>query len=251
MKLKFINLNIWLGGKIFEPMFNFLKTENADILTLQEVQNGQADDLPDQLRSFNLLKEGLGYEYGYFAPCFLNDYLNYKTDRGNAILSRFPIRQKEYWFFDTEYGEFREGDVAKYPVLPRTLQHAEIEVQEKILNVFNTQGIWDRNGLDNPRRLKMGEIIANKIKDKKNVILAGDFNMQANTESMRKIEKYLKNVFKNELTTSFNMRQKTDQGYATAVVDMVYVNPNMKILEHTCPDVDISDHLPLVCTFEV
>ena len=251
MKLKFVDLNIWLGGKIFEPMFSFLRAENADILTLQEVQNGQSDNLPKQLRSFNLLKDGLGYEYGYFAPCFLNDYLEYKTDRGNAILSHFPIKSRKAWFFDTEYGEFREGDAEKYPILPRTLQHTEIEVHDATLNVFNTQGVWDKDGLDNPRRLRMGEIIADKIKNMDNVILAGDFNMEANTKSIGKIAKYLKNVFEDELTTSFNMRRKTDLGYATAVVDMVFVSPDIKVLNCKCPDVDISDHLPLVCTFEV
>ena len=167
MKLKFVDLNIWLGGKIFDPMLNFLKEENPDILTVQEIHNGQENDLPRQLRSFSLLKEKLGYQYAYFAPCLLKDYLDYKTDQGNAIFSRFPISKQESWFFDTPYGEFKEGDVQGYLVMPRTLQHAQIEISNKTINVFNIQGIWGKDGFDSPRRLKMGEFIANKVKNEK------------------------------------------------------------------------------------
>jgi endonuclease/exonuclease/phosphatase family metal-dependent hydrolase len=252
MKLKFINLNLWLGGEIFEPMLNFLKEENADILALQEVHNGQANDLPKQLRSFSVLKESLNYKHGYFTPCFLKDYLGYKTNQGNAIFSHFPIKKNEAWFYNApQGGEFREGDLKSYPILPRALQHVEIEIGGKIINVFNTQGIWDKDGADNPRRLKMGNLIVSKIKDKDNVILAGDFNTWPDTKSMKKIENYLKNVFRDGQKTSFNMKRKTNPGYAAAVVDMVFVSPNIKVLDHKCPNVDVSDHLPLVCAFEV
>jgi endonuclease/exonuclease/phosphatase family metal-dependent hydrolase len=251
MKLKFINLNLWLGGEIFEPMLNFLQQEKADILALQEVHNGQNKDLPQQLRSFSVLKELLGYEYGFFTPTFLKDYLEQTTEQGNAILSRFPINTTEALFYNGQGGIFIEGEVEKYPEMPRALQHAELKVGNKIINVFNTQGVWGYDGFDNPKRLEMGKLIADKVNGKKNVILSGDFNMEANTKSMGQVEQHLQNVFKNELKTSFNMKRKTNLGYATAVVDMVYVSPNIKVLSHECPNIDVSDHLPLVCTFEV
>lgn len=251
MKIKLVNLNIWLGGQIFDPMLGFLKAEQADILTLQEVHNEKSKSLPRNFRSLEIIKNELNYPYVSFAPSTLWNNGKIKADIGNAILSRFPINSDSYVFYNTPYGEYKEGVVDEYPNISRTIQHAEINIEKTILNVFNTQGIWGFDGLDNQRRLEMGSMIAKMVKNNKNVILAGDFNMEANTKSMGKIEKYLKNVFKNELTTSFNMKRKTSQGYASAVVDMIFVSPNIKVIDHFCPKIDVSDHLPLVCTLEV
>lgn len=251
MKIKLVNLNIWLGGQIFEPMIDFLKTEKADILTLQEVHNEKSKKLPKNFRSLEIIKNKLNYPYVSFAPSTLWNNGKIKSDIGNAILSRFPIKSDSYIFYNTPYGEYTEGVVDEYPNISRTLQHVEIDIGKTILNVFNTQGIWGFDGLDNQRRLKMGSMIAEMVKNKKNVVLAGDFNMEANTKSMGKIGKYLKNVFKNELATSFNMKRKTSPGYASAVVDMIFISPNIKVIEHSCPKVDVSDHLPLVCTLDV
>ena len=120
-----------------------------------------------------------------------------------------------------------------------------------MLNIYNTQGIWGFHGNDNQRRLNMALTIVNKIKDQENVILAGDFNVYLNTKTIKNIELYLKNIFKNELKTTFNMARKENSSFATAVVDMIFVSNNIKIVGHYCPNVDISDHLPLVCTLEV
>ena len=53
MVFKFVNLNIWIGGKLLDSALDFLSKENADILTLQEVFNGSGNELPkmkEQLR---------------------------------------------------------------------------------------------------------------------------------------------------------------------------------------------------------
>jgi len=97
----------------------------------------------------------------------------------------------------------------------------------------------------------MGGIIAQNIKDKENVILAGDFNVSPNTKTMEQVEKYLCNIFKNELTSTFNMKRKTKSGYAAAVVDMIFISKNIKVINKKSPNIDISDHLPLVSTLEI
>ncbi len=42
MKLKVICLNIWIGGIFFDEIVDFLQKEDADILLLQEVYNGDS-----------------------------------------------------------------------------------------------------------------------------------------------------------------------------------------------------------------
>jgi endonuclease/exonuclease/phosphatase family metal-dependent hydrolase len=67
---------------------------------------------------------------------------------------------------------------------------------------------------------------------------------------MRAIEEHLTSVFGNSLTTTFNMRRKENPGYATAAVDLMYISNDLRVTGKDCPDVDISDHLPLVVTLE-
>ncbi len=70
------------------------------------------------------------------------------------------------------------------------------------------------------------------------------------TQTIRNIEKHLNNVFKDELSTTFNVKHKDltrFPGYATAVVDMVFVSSDLQVQSKKCPAVDVSDHLPLVC----
>jgi endonuclease/exonuclease/phosphatase family metal-dependent hydrolase len=135
---------------------------------------------------------------------------------------------------------------------PRNLQHVQIDLGGKNVNVFNTQGIWGFDGDDNERRIKMSETIREKYQGKEDIILCGDFNTKENTKAMTSLEQDLKNVFKGELKTSFNLRHKpVDSGFTSAVVDMVYVSPEIKVLEHYSTDEDVSDHVPLVCVFDI
>ena len=71
------------------------------------------------------------------------------------------------------------------------------------------------------------------------------------TKTIQNIEKNLKNIFKDKLKTTFNLKQKNLHPLSTIVVDMIFASPDLKIIETYCPNVDISDHLPLVCVLEI
>lgn len=120
------------------------------------------------------------------------------------------------------------------------------------INFFNFQGVWDMDG-DNysPKRKKMSEVILEEIKDKPNVIVLGDTNAKPTNPAIKNIERELKSVFGSSAQTTFNMRRKDNPGYAAAAVDMIFVSPNIKILETSIPNIDISDHLPLVTTIKI
>ena len=231
----------------------FLEKEKPDILVAQEVYNAKNNSLEDRFNSVELLKRSCNFFYDFFSPACIDVREEGKLENGNAIFSNFPIVKTNTVFFDVPFGE-RSGAIeggGDYSMTPRNMQHAEIKIGEKNLNIFNTQGIWGMDGADNDRKLKMSETIISEVKDRENVILAGDFNLKPNTKTIGNIEKHLKNIFKDELRTTFNMKQKDNPGYADAVVDMVFSNSDLKVIDHYCPDVDISDHLPLVATFEV
>lgn len=234
-----------------DSLLDFLKKENPDIITTQEAFNEHDKSLPRFLRTVDVIKEATGLNYDFFDPTFKNLVRGYSADRGNAIFSRFPIGKTSSTFLGGKPGEYSEGDFSTYAIWPKKLQKAQIDLNGQELNVYNLQGIWGTDGKDTQERLEVSQKIIDEASGKEKVILAGDFNVDQKAKSMTNIEKYLTNVFKDELSTSFNMRRKDSPGYATAVVDFVFVSSDIKVLSHKYPDVDVSDHLPLICELEV
>jgi len=253
MKLKFINLNLWYGGKLFDEIIEFLKKEDPDILSAQEVYNATDEKLPLNYRSVAEIKEKLNFEFTAFSPTFLDHKKDngIVAEQGNAIFSRFPILSTRTIFYEIPYDPNYVEIGPDFSKTPRNLQHCEIEIKGKILNVFNTQGIWGFDGEDNEARLKMSKTIVREVEGKERVILSGDFNTKEQTETIRNIETRLKNVFKGQFETSFNMKRKSLPGFATSVVDMVFATDDLKIEEHYMPQVDVTDHMPLVVVFDI
>jgi endonuclease/exonuclease/phosphatase family metal-dependent hydrolase len=250
MKIKFVNLNLWEGGILKKEISQFLQNEKPDIVTLQEVwQKPKTKEIINIKEFIN----GLNLKHVYFSPMFGTRRFGPKIIFGNAIVSKFPITLKEQTVFDIPYNDNYVAKVdGDWSDTPRILQHAKINANGTELNIFNVQGIWGFDGLDTKRRLAQGKIIADYVKGKKKVILAGDFNIQETSKTIGLIEKHLKNIFKNERKTSFNMKRKPkNSGYKEAIVDLVMITPDIKVISHTQPNVDISDHLPQVCEFEV
>jgi endonuclease/exonuclease/phosphatase (EEP) superfamily protein YafD len=192
------------------------------------------------------------YRYYSFAPSDTNNLPEGKIVGGNAVLSKLPIAQTNITFFAYPYRDDYIATPDNWPKRPRNLQHVEILSDAGVLNVFNFHGVWDIDG-DNfsEQRRQMSETILKAIDGKQNVILTGDSNAKETNPAMRAIEQYLQSVFGDEWSTSFNMRRKDNLGYASAVVDHMYVSPEIRVVSKSMPDVDISDHLPLVVELEI
>jgi endonuclease/exonuclease/phosphatase family metal-dependent hydrolase len=248
MHITFLTLNIWKGGMLFDTIISFVHRENPDIITLQEVYNGSQSYMGKRLRAYTELQKELSMPYAHFAPTFYNVINNEKIDQGNAIFSKFPIISSDTTFFDIPYGPTEH---IPYDHYPRNIQHACIALPQKNVDVYNVHGIWGEKGEDTERRLAMGDVISQHIKDKEYALLAGDFNMNPNTQTIKKIEKYMQSVFGTTLTTTFNMKHKESPGYATSAVDMMFVTPNINVIKHYMPQVDVSDHMPLVSVLEI
>jgi endonuclease/exonuclease/phosphatase family metal-dependent hydrolase len=253
MTIKCISLNLWDGGNLFPNVTAFLKEHaDADILLLQEVYNAHDPGFVENYRSLDALRGHLNYPYEAFAPAMLDKLLIGKVELGNAILSKFPITASDIQFFNDPYRERNPYDLAENPTAPRILQHAAIDFNGTELDVYNLHGVWDLNG-DNysERRRKMSETIISSVQNKKHVLLAGDSNAKPTNPALRNIEEHLTSVFGNEIQTTYNMHRKDNPGYATAACDVMFVSPDIRIVDKSCPDIDISDHLPLIATLEI
>jgi endonuclease/exonuclease/phosphatase family metal-dependent hydrolase len=251
MTIKLLSLNLW-HGELIDRCVDFLKGQDADLVILQEVHNGTDSNLPSSMRSLEVLRDNLKYPYEDFAPGVLFNHPEGKVPNGNAILSKFKINKSNFEFFREQFNDDYHDIPENFATYPRILQHAQLETPAGEVNIFNFHGVWDLDG-DNysDRRQQMSEKIIAAIKDKPNVLLGGDTNAKPTNQAMKNIEQYLTSVFGNNLKSTFNMRRKENPGYATAAVDMLFVSPNIKILNKQCPEVDVSDHLPVVASLEI
>jgi endonuclease/exonuclease/phosphatase family metal-dependent hydrolase len=249
MTIKVISLNIWLGGKLMPAIVDFLRAEDADIVVLQEVYDAQDSQLPAVYRSMEVLREQLAYPHTAFAEAYQEIVVHGKIPHGNAVLSKFPITKRSLSYMSNppdatmEYKDIPEH----WPLFPAPLQHVELSTPAGTLNVFNMHGVWDIDGDSySEQRQQMSKVLLAETAGKSNVVLTGDSNAKSSNQAMRNVEAQLQPVYGDELVTTFNMRRKDDPGYATAPVDLMYVSSEFTILSSACPDVDISDHLPLV-----
>lgn len=234
-----------------DEILDFLRHEDADIVLLQEVYDGHDSAWERKFRSMDVLREELRYPHEHFAPAFLERTDFGKVEQGNAILSKWPILESEVSFYDQPYGE-REDKPEYFETTPRNLQRVGIDVGGRTIQVFNTQGVWGKDGDDNERRLVMAKTIVDAVAPYDSVVLAGDFNVQEKTKSIALIEEHLVNIFKQDnRVTSFNMRHKTNPGFATAVVDSMFVSSSLTVLEHRQCIENVSDHLALTATLSL
>lgn len=251
MKVKILCLNLYRGGLFWENIQKFFLREKPDILCLQEVFNGD-DKQPINFQSISRLRSLFPSYSFYYSPELCEIWPNGRGDGGNAVFSRFPIIEKSTIFLHRTYQRIvrpkLEDDFSHYP---KNMQQVVVDIGGKKLNVFNLHGVWGKDGVDNPERLRTSKIIVKEIKGKVPALLMGDFNMKPDTQSIFNIEEHTTNVFKGDLETSFNMKHKTNPGYATAVVDMFFTSPDLKIVSKSCPDDDVSDHKPLVAVIEI
>ncbi|OIP57600.1 MAG: hypothetical protein AUK12_02870 [Candidatus Levybacteria bacterium CG2_30_37_29] len=251
MKIKFLTINILHGGTFWDNLVSFVHQQKPDIVFLQEVYNGHDQSLEKRFRTVDEFKKEFTFlSHAKFEPSLFDTNMG-NIEWGNAVFSKFPISSSKALFFDIPLKPSPLVENEDPRQTPESMTCVEIDILGKILYGFNIHGIWDTHGNDTVRRFEMLTVVKGAIHGKSPAILAGDFNLSPITKFVDEIEKELTSVFGNSLSSTFNMMHKTKPGYATAVVDMVFVSYDIKVLSKEMPNVDVSDHMPLVAILEI
>lgn len=236
--MKIIFLNCW-NAKTGEVFFNFVKENSlrTDIFCFQEVDpklfSNLQELLPNHVGRYATENkiELLGYIYG--EAIFVKKGLNIVSS-GKVNLFRQVINDVGY------------------------MQYANIRMSGKMIYLANIHGkARPGHKLDTPARLRQSKLIINFLKNKPGLkIIGGDFNLLPDTRSTRLFEKAgYRNLIKdfeikatrNRLSWETLKKGEEKQHYA----DYVFTSPGIKVSGFEVPDIEISDHLPLVLDFEV
>ena len=183
-------INIWENRR--STIKNFIVDENPDFAGLQEVTYSQLIFLTESLKDYDYIGVGRddGKTKGEFSPIFYNNNKYKVLSNDTFWLSSTPEKVSIGWDASMErictYGLFEN-----------------LYTKERLW-VFNTH--FDHIG--NHAREKSTDLILKKINSIKSkdipVILTGDFNLNDDNFSIKKIQKQLKDVLINIKKTDLN-----------------------------------------------
>lgn len=239
-----------------DQVLKFLKEESADIMVFQEVNKSSDSSLASNFRTTNILAENFPAHQLAFDSGFKIHYLkeDLTVEQGNATLSRYTVKNHELVYFDSQYTHLDSplpGNPPDYRIYPKYMQKTWLDLGDKELLVINLHGVWDFHGNDTSVRLRMSQTILEQAKEAEHVVIAGDSNVRYDTKTIRSLISYYPSVLESFPRSTFNLQHKTDPGYGSAAVDILLTSPNIKVIESSLPDLDVSDHLPIVSTLAI
>jgi endonuclease/exonuclease/phosphatase family metal-dependent hydrolase len=258
---KLICLNIGIKIDNANAVVNFLAEQDADIVCLQEVANPIENSVKNIFRSKEIIKKALGktYPYRYFSPLWQSrgftslDFGGF-IEQGNYILSKLPINKAETAFFHKEYKKVSDWKEMNFYTEDhgRALQTVELDCNGKKLCIMNIHGIWTADKIGDSRTIAEINFILNKCSDNDTpTIVAGDFNLLPETDSIKLIDNKMTNLIsQNEIqTTRPEFKNSMEEG--NNIVDYVFINNKIQSSKFEVPNIAISDHLPLILEFEL
>jgi endonuclease/exonuclease/phosphatase family metal-dependent hydrolase len=246
--VKLLQLNVW-GGRLMKPLLELLEGEQADFLCLQEAISFDGE-IHSLLGTIEEMQSKLSNPYRelYYSPGIRFNFMHKNAQWGNAILSRFPILEKETEFTHLSYiDNFNFDD---YDYNARNFQHCVIKTESgKSLNVLNHHGyhIPDHKNGNQETLRQMNQIVEYVNGLAGPVILTGDFNLAPHSQSLEVLNKKLNNLSMNNrlITTRTTLTSKVE------VCDYIFVSDEIKVDNFYASDEVVSDHKALILEFSL
>ncbi|MBI4087705.1 MAG: endonuclease/exonuclease/phosphatase family protein [Candidatus Liptonbacteria bacterium] len=257
--MKLISLNI-LGGKIFEPLMAFVKSvaPDTDIFCFQEVFRSSGGPVESHGTRTNILADLVfaleGFQC-YFCPVQkgvdLENFVDFEIETGQAIFAKKSLNVGGAG----EIFVYRDRNGAEnIQTIPAAINYVQIEDRNKKPTICNFHGLaFPGDKLDTPERLRQSEKIQEFLDGMDGQkILCGDFNLMPDTESIKMIDAKMKN-----LISIFNIertRSRLSPFYGKEdfqpFADYTFASPDIKIKSFQVPDLEVSDHLPMILEFD-
>lgn len=246
--MKLINLNVW-GGKVGEPLSRFVKEHaDTDIFCFQEVFDDSANKNPWHFEGSHVnllteLKSLLPNHVPFFCPT-VEDFYGITS----FVKKDFPVRAAgEVVIYENEKYSWRQNDANH----TRKMLWLEID-GGRAFSIMNVHGLWNGRGkTDTPERIEQSKRVKefmDSIKMPK--ILCGDFNLLPDTESVKMLEKDMRNLVKEynveSTRTSLYTRAEKNGRFA----DYIFLSNDIKVIDFKVLPDEVSDHAALYIEFE-
>lgn len=252
--MKLISLNTWGGrGGHDNLMKFFVDHKDVDFFCLQEVWSNGSDELLGETAggrkleniSTKLLqdiKSVMPDHREFFHPHFRDFY-------GLAILVKkdFQIISEGDIFVYKEKGYESPKEYGNHA---RNIQYVTVGTKNDLLTIINFHGLWNGKGkTDTSDRILQSENIVGFINTLDHpFVLAGDFNLKPDTESVKIIESQnLKNLISDfSITSTRTPLYDKEEKYA----DYVFTHKDIEVKDFKVLPEVVSDHAPLELDFQ-
>lgn len=262
--MKLISLNTW-GGKIYQPLMDFIKqhAKDTDIFCFQEIYNTPTENHEHRGFRLNLydemsilLKDFNGYfaptQEGYFLFSEFSERLDFDISWGLTVFVKKNLTVKSVGDFFV-FGERNSLVENSLQTLPRNVQYINLKVDNKNLVICNVHGIWSPGSkIDTPQRIEQSKKIKEFLSTQKGgKIVCGDFNLTLNTKSVKMLEEDLKNLIRefNIERTRSRLNPFFGKSNFQKFADYTFVSKEVEVKNFSVPDIEISDHLPMILQF--
>lgn len=251
MTLKFIQINIY-KGKYLNELVKFLKDEDPDFISMQEVTGREVNLCEDKSISlFSYLKQELSLQGLENHDYDLTDVSGFM---GNAVLSKYKlvdslvIPLKAYCKIDTKTMK----DQKFWPIIPRHLIDCIFDVGGVNIHAMSVHGAWTAPPTDTDETLRQAQIIAEHLRNiKEPFLLGGDFNNVIQSKTIGLINEVSNNLLLNSgilETTNPKVHKIAPKGY---LIDFIFASNEIKLKSLMVPKITISDHLPVIAELEI
>lgn len=241
LKIKFIQINIY-KGKYLEELAEFLKQENPDTVSMQEVT----------VNAFEYLKETLGMDGVYHIDV---EYTNAPASRfGNAVLSWFPVKNSKVVvlkkFRPMSKEEFYDSTFLSD--LSRHVLDVSLDIDGKIIHALSVHGAWTAPPTDTEESLRQAKIIADHLRSLEDpFVMGGDLNAVPQSKVVGIISKVAENWMLDSgvlQTTHPKIHKIVPRGF---LIDYIFTSGDFALKSLNVPDVTVSDHLPVIAELEL
>ena len=254
--MKFISLNIW-DARVFEPLMDFFgHNQEIDIFCLQEVFNGNEIGFfrdRKRINGFLEIQNKLPNHQGYFVNTELLDDIperGIKVPYGLAIFMKKDIKVLSH-HHDIIFGDAHRSLDHDAKTHKRVIQTVCINENNRPIAISNVHGLWNGQGkTDTPDRIEQSNKIKTHIK-KFNypIILAGDFNLLPDTQSLGIIREGMRDLIKEYNITSTRSKLYNKHEKPVLYADYIFTSSEIEINDFNILSDVVSDHLPLLLDF--
>lgn len=229
MRLKVLSWNIWIFGN-FDQTLRFLKESNADIMSLQEVQDN------DPKRDTIKFLTSLGYQH-IFLPV-QKAWGGRTWNDGPAIFSRYPIIQTASRILSQNEG--------------RGVVRADINIHKDILHIFSTHLKHTHQQQSDEQEEQAANLLKMIPSDK--TLVMGDFNATPDSTTIQKVKSILVDTDSSSKPTWSQYTEgctKCRIGELSIRLDYIFTTGDIKVSEFRIEDSKASDHLPITVILDI
>lgn len=250
--MKILTLNTWGGRAGGKGVLDFLKreSETVDIFCLQEIWSAPYEHLEGvnaggvAMKHEDIMVYGVqeitslltDYEY-FFHPHFMEHYgLLMLVKQGIDVVGSGDV------FVYRDQGYIPDGDIGHHA---RNVQYVHVKSNGKKITICNFHGLWNGKGKDDcPERIEQSKNIIKFLETcGGEIVLAGDFNLNPDTESVKIFEDFgLRNLIREYKVTS---TRTSFYAKPLKFADYIFVSKGLQAQNFKVLPDEVSDHAPL------